>query len=74
MKRVFVSVFFVLVAMIVNAQDIARTLGWNLEYSGREIKACFSCFPFRGFMDGSTMDSPDQGAKGIPTGKNGVRR
>ena len=51
MKRVFVSVFFVLVAMIIERAGYCRTLGWNLEYSGGEIKACFSCFPFRGFMD-----------------------
>ena len=50
MKRVFVSVFFVLVAMIMTRR-ILPDIGVNLEYSGGEIKACFSCFPFRGFMD-----------------------
>ena len=68
MKRVFVSVFFVLVAMIVNAQDIAGHWGGTLNIQGVKLRLVFHVSR-SGDSWTTTMDSPDQGAKGIPTGK-----
>ena len=47
-----------------------RTLGWNFEYSGREIKACFHVSR-SGDSWTTKMDSPDQGQRGLLG--NGVR-
>ena len=68
MKRVFVSVFFVLVAMIMNAQDIAGHWGGTLNIQGVKLRLVFHVSR-SGDSWTTTMDSPDQGAKGIPTGK-----
>ena len=68
MKRVFVSVFFVLVAMIMNAQDIAGHWGGTLNIQGMKLRLVFHVSR-SGDSWTTTMDSPDQGAKGIPTGK-----
>lgn len=68
MKRVFVSVFFVLVAMIMNAQDIAGHWGGTLNIQGVKLRLVFHVSR-SGDSWTTTMDSPDQGAKGIPMGK-----
>ena len=68
MKRVFVSVFFVLVAMIMNAQDIAGHWGGTLNIQGVKLRLVFHVSR-SGDSWTTKMDSPDQGAKGIPTGK-----
>lgn len=72
MKRVFVSVFFVLVAMIMNAQDIAGHWGGTLNIQGVKLRLVFHVSR-SGDSWTTKMDSPDQGAKGIPTGKRSTR-
>ncbi len=71
MKRVFVSVFFVLVAMIMNAQDIAGHWGGTLNIQGVKLRLVFM-FSRSGDSWTTTMDSPDQGQKGL-RGKRSTR-
>ena len=72
MKKIFVSVFFILVVMAVNAQDIAGPWGGTLNIQGVKLRLVFHVSR-SGDSWTTTMDSPDQGAKGIPMGKTEYR-
>ena len=67
MKTAFVTVLLALVSMVINAQDIAGHWGGTLSIQGIKLRLVFHVSR-SGDSWTTTMDSPDQGAKGIPTG------
>ena len=70
MKKIFVSVFLVLMAVFVNAQGITGHWGGTLNIQGIELRVIFHISRSSDSLV-TTMDSPTQGVKGI-SGKNGI--
>ena len=64
MKKIFVSVFLVLMAVFVNAQGITGHWGGTLNIQGIELRVIFHISRSSDSLV-TTMDSPTQGVKGI---------
>ena len=65
MKKIVLILFTILTALSVNAQDISGKWNGILEVQGTQLRLVFNISQTeKGYS--STMDSPDQGAKGIP--------
>lgn len=65
MKKLFLSIAFIVIAFSLSAQDITGQWNGVLKVQGIQLKLVFHVQKSEnGFT--ATMDSPDQGAKGIP--------
>ena len=66
MKKIIIAVFTVLVSITAFGQDITGQWNGVLKVPGMQLRLVFNISKTdNGLM--ATMDSPDQGAKGIPT-------
>lgn len=65
MKIIFILLFTLLTSFTLTAQDITGQWNGVLKVQGTQLRLVFNVAKSdNGFI--STMDSPDQGAKGIP--------
>lgn len=66
MKSILSLIIFLWFSSTVMAQDIAKTWYGTLDIQGTKLKVIFHITEAEGIYT-AVMDSPDQGAKGIPT-------
>ena len=66
MKKVILSILTVMTVATINAQDIAGTWSGLLDVQGSQLRLVFNISKTATGIS-ATMDSPDQGAKDIPT-------
>ena len=66
MKKVIFCIFTVMTVATINAQDIAGTWNGLLDVQGSQLRFVFNISKTATGIS-ATMDSPDQGAKDIPT-------
>jgi hypothetical protein len=67
MKKVLLTIFLAVSALMVKSQDITGTWHGKLSVQGQELRLVFHINQTEsGFS--ATMDSPDQNARGIPVG------
>lgn len=65
MKKNLMSLCFLLMCITINAQDIVGQWNGELKIQGTQLRLVFNVTKTNNLYT-STMDSPDQGAKGIP--------